>query len=332
MDRARYYGEVKKVPYTPSPAFLAICGAFLGLSVVFFALPHVAVVLPEPEVTPTPFPVTVDPQNKLIEGAGTDVPVLLTLAAAYTAGVDTSSFLASAIMSTKLYEALAPASSPVSVTIQPGMRKEQVATMIDTKLGWSDDQRTIFLDLIDNEGSGEGRLYPSTYLFPASTTPYEAHALIRSRFAERVVARYASTTEARVPMEDALAIASILEREAGSKAEMPIIAGIMWNRLFSDMKLQMDSTLQYARGTSKNGWWPVPRSKDKYVKSEFNTYQNKGLPPTPIASPSVAAILAALNPEKTDCMYFFHSKRTFYCSVTYEEHVAKLKKIYGRGR
>jgi hypothetical protein len=221
VDRARYYEGVKKVPYTPSPAFLAICGAFVGLSVVFFALPEVAIVLPEPEVTLAPFPVTVDPQNKLIEGGGTDVPVLLTLAAAYSAGVDTTAFLASAIMSTKLYGALAPASSPVSVTIQPGMRREQVATMIDRKLGWSDDQQAIFLELIENEGAGEGRLYPSSYIFPASTTPYEAHTLINRRFMERVAARYASTTEARVPLDDALAIASILEREAGSKAEMP---------------------------------------------------------------------------------------------------------------
>ncbi len=325
-------GNVKKVPYVPSPVFLAICGAFVGLTIVFFAVPHVAVTLPEPEVTPSPFPVTVDPRNKVIEGPGRDVPAVFSLAAAYSAGVDVTSFLAAAIMTTKVYDDFALDSSPVAVKIDAGMRREQVATMLDKKLHWSDEQRDIFIDLIAREGTGEGRLYPSTYLFAASTTPYEAHALINTRFEERIVARYASSTEERVPMEDALAIASILEREAGSKEEMAIIAGIMWNRLFADMRLQMDSTLQYARGTSKNGWWPVPRSRDKFIKSEFNTYLNKGLPPAPIASPSVSAILAALNPEKTDCMFFFHSRGKFYCSVTYEEHVSKLKKIYGRGR
>jgi UPF0755 protein len=113
---------------------------------------------------------------------------------------------------------------------------------------------------------------------------------------------------------------------------MAVISGILWNRLFSDMRLQADTTLQYVRGTARNGWWPVPRPRDKYLKSTYNTYLNKGLPPGPIASPSVAALYAALNPEKTDCLFFFHSKGTFTCSVTYEEHVKKLKKIYGRGK
>jgi UPF0755 protein len=133
-------------------------------------------------------------------------------------------------------------------------------------------------------------------------------------------------------MLDALTIASIIEREAGDESEMAVISGILWNRLFSDMRLQADTTLQYVRGTARNGWWPVPRPRDKYLKSTYNTYLNKGLPPGPIASPSVAALYAALNPEKTDCFFFFHSKGTFTCSVTYEEHVKKLKKIYGRGK
>jgi UPF0755 protein len=60
---------------------------------------------------------------------------------------------------------------------------------------------------------------------------------------------------------------------------------------------------------------------------------NKGLPPTPIANPSVAAVLAALNPTKTDCLFYFHDRKgDFHCSETYEGHVAALKKYYGQGR
>ncbi len=300
--------------------------------IVFFGLPHLVAMAPEPEVTPHPFPVSVDPRNKTIDGGGEEVPALFSLAAAYGASVDAAALLASAIMTTKTYEHYALFTSPVAVELDPGMRREQVATLLDHKLKWTDEQRAIFLDLVSEKGTGEGRLYPSTYFFGASTTPYEAFAEIHTRFEDRVLARYTTSTEERVPLEDALTIASIIEREAGSKEEMPVIAGIMWNRLFADMRLQMDSTLQYARGTNRNGWWPVPRPRDKYVKSEFNTYAHKGLPPAPIASPSVAAILAALNPERTECMYFFHSRGTFYCSKTYEEHVAALKKIYGRGK
>jgi UPF0755 protein len=99
------------------------------------------------------------------------------------------------------------------------------------------------------------------------------------------------------------------------------------------MKLQLDATLQYAKANGRNGWWPVVRSRDKYIRSPYNTYQNGGLPPGPIANPSVAAIVATLNPKKTPCFYYFHDNDSaFHCSETYDEHVALLKKYFGRGR
>ena len=99
------------------------------------------------------------------------------------------------------------------------------------------------------------------------------------------------------------------------------------------MKLQIDATLQYVRGSERNGWWPIVRSRDKYIDSPYNTYLYKGLPPAPISNPSVAAVLAALNPKKTDCMFYFHDQAGgFHCTETYEEHVQMLKKYYGRGR
>ena len=112
------------------------------------------------------------------------------------------------------------------------------------------------------------------------------------------------------------------------------ISGIIWNRLFINMPLQLDASLQYAKGTdSKTSWWPQVRPADKYIESDFNTYANKGLPPAPISNPSLDAIIAALNPKKTECMYYFHDQRGgFHCNETYEEHVAALKRIYGQGR
>jgi UPF0755 protein len=100
------------------------------------------------------------------------------------------------------------------------------------------------------------------------------------------------------------------------------------------MPLQLDASLQYAKANNPNepNWWPAVRPADKFIESPFNTYQNKGLPPEPIANPSVDAIVAALNPYSTDCVYYFHSPtREYYCSVTYEEHVRKLQEVYGTG-
>jgi len=107
---------------------------------------------------------------------------------------------------------------------------------------------------------------------------------------------------------------------------------VIWNRLFIDMPLQLDASLQYAKANNpyEDNWWPAVRPEDKFIDSPFNTYQNKGLPPEPIANPSVDAIVATLNPRVTDCIYYFHSAtREYYCSVTYEDHVSKLREVYG---
>ena len=87
----------------------------------------------------------------------------------------------------------------------------------------------------------------------------------------------------------------------------------------------MDATLQYVKGT-ENAWWPTVASKDKHIDSPYNTYKNKGLPPSPIANPGLAAITAALNPSTTDCLYYLHSNDRIYCSKTYKEHKEKIEK------
>jgi UPF0755 protein len=101
------------------------------------------------------------------------------------------------------------------------------------------------------------------------------------------------------------------------------------------MPLQLDATLQYVRGSNpyEARWWPVPRPRDKFLDSPFNTYKNTGLPPAPIANPSAEAVLAALNPRSTDCLFYFHADDgAYYCSKTYDEHVRKLRDVFGRGR
>lgn len=322
---------MKKRLFGLSPEFAGLLGALVLVFFFFATVPHLAVALARVPVTLSPFPVSVDPRTKTIgeQPARLSVSGQSLTATAVSGLRDASAFLAAAILATEVHQYLDPLPEPVAVRIYPGMRTEQVISVLDRALGWSDEQRSIF----EQEVEGlEGRLYPSVYVFAASTTPYEAAAHIEQRFSERVAARYTASTEAQVPMTDALVIASIIEREAGSFEEMALISGVLWNRLFSGMKLQADSTLSYVRGTGRNGWWPVPRPRDKYLQSPYNTYLHEGLPPGPIASPSVAAIYAALNPERTECYFFFHSGGDLYCSRTYEEHVQSLKKIYGRGR
>ncbi len=162
-------------------------------------------------------------------------------------------------------------------------------------------------------------------------TPEEVQTLVNQRFTNEVLSHYGTSTQEIVPLEDALIIASLIQRETIGTDGMRLISGIMWNRLFSNMKLQVDATLQYSKANSTTGgtWWPRVVPNDKYIRSAYNTYIHEGLPPTPIASPSIAAILAALNPIQTPCFFYFNDpKGNFHCSVTYEEHVKSLNVYY----
>jgi UPF0755 protein len=134
------------------------------------------------------------------------------------------------------------------------------------------------------------------------------------------------TGKNKINIDTAVRIASIIQREAAGKQDMNLISGVIWNRLFKGMSLDMDATLQYAKGTSTN-WWPQVASKDKNIVSPFNTYQNKGLPPTAISEPSIDAIKAAMNPAKTDCLFYLHDNyRNIHCTVTYAAHVENIQR------
>jgi len=111
-----------------------------------------------------------------------------------------------------------------------------------------------------------------------------------------------------------------------------MLASVFYNRLVINMRLQTDPTVQYALGydADHDTWWTTPLSLDDLkIDSPYNTYLHSGLPPTPIASPSVAAVLAALNPIKTSCLYYFSDKAgDIHCTETYAEHVKLLKEYY----
>lgn len=243
--------------------------------------------------------------------------------------------IASVFASKKWYQNLA---SPVSriIVIWPGERKEEITKNIGDILGWSAADRAEFNRLVDTTEPvlSEGKYFPGQYVAHRGATPSDIQHIITNSFQREVLDRYTPEVEENVPLDDALIMASLLEREARDFENMREISGVIWNRLFAGTPLQLDATIQYVKGSNPRQpkWWPVVHPADKYLDSPYNTYQNEGLPPAPIANPSAEAILAALNPVITDCLYYFHGKdKTYYCSPTYEEHVAKLKSVYGRG-
>lgn len=286
---------------------------------------------------PEPFLVSVNPLTKTItESPEAEAALLknrLSLSAAAIGSADVLSLLAGAVAASPVYRAIAAAGPARVVVIDSGFRKEQVAAAFGSALGWDNEARAAFLAGTSTTELAEGTYISGRYFVEPDTTIVDVQQMLQDKFSTMILDRYSVATHEVVPLKTALTIASMIERETNDNQEMRVISGIMWNRIFIGMPLQIDSTLQYIRGTSRNGWWPVPRPRDKYLKSPYNTYQNKGLPPGPIASPSVAAVIAALNPVKTECIFYFHDDDGgFHCSATYQGHVKALKAIYGRGR
>ncbi|MEN9920142.1 MAG: hypothetical protein RL538_35 [Candidatus Parcubacteria bacterium] len=283
----------------------------------------------------SPFPVSVDPVSKTIA----DVDLLQNqpqenLAYSNTNRDSWKAKVAAFFSKREWYQNLA---SPVSriIVIWPGERKEEVVKNVGDILRWSTEERAEFAKRIETSepSLSEGKFYPGQYVAHRGATPEEVALMIEEKFDTDILNRYTTDVADKVPLEDALVIASLLEREAHDFENMREISGVIWNRLFIAMPLQLDATLQYAKGASGKNWWPTPRPADKYIKSPYNTYMNEGLPPGPIANPSAAAVIAALNPLPTDCLFYFHDRKGgYYCSETYEEHVAKLKQVYGRGK
>ncbi len=105
----------------------------------------------------------------------------------------------------------------------------------------------------------------------------------------------------------AVTLASIVEREAVNDAEMPLISSVFHNRLQAGIKLDADPTIQYAVGFNpdQNSWWTSPlRAEHLAIDSPYNTYLNAGLPPGPIANPSLNALMAVAFPAQTPYYYF----------------------------
>jgi len=119
-----------------------------------------------------------------------------------------------------------------------------------------------------------------------------------------------------------LTIASIIQKEAANRKEMPLVASVIYNRLKRKMRLQMDGTLNYGRYSHVR----VTPQRIREDNSTFNTYKHKGLPAAPVCNVSEAAIRAALKPAKSDYLYFFRNDRgTHDFSKNYRKHLKKIR-------
>lgn len=216
----------------------------------------------------------------------------------------------------------------VVVTIEPGMRREQVSELLGSELGWTAVESARFARTEPMCYWNSFSLFhvPGTYQFEQGASPEQVEMVLTNQFRRYVASIVKVNKIDNHMLEQALRIASLLQREAAGNGDERIIAGIIWNRLYDGMELQLDATLQYVKGQPGN-WWPIVKSADKYIDSPYNTYQNHGLPPGPIASSDLDMIIAALNPEPTECYFYLHADdRSFYCAPDYEEHKKNIER------
>lgn len=211
--------------------------------------------------------------------------------------------------------------------IPEGFRKEQVADRLARDVGWTQEKRDAFL-AVDIETPYElkdGFYFPDTYLIPTDEDVEAVTKRFINRFNDNFAPYVEQLREANIKYDTAIKLASIIQREAAGAHDMPLIAGILWNRLLIGMKLEVDATLQYMRGDEGKGYWAPIDVAIKKIDSPFNTYMYKGLPPQPISNPGMTAIEAVLNSEETDCLFYLHAPdRSIHCSVTYEGHLENI--------
>lgn len=170
------------------------------------------------------------------------------------------------------------------------------------------------------ENHPEGLFFPDTYFFHPGSNDIEilrrAYRVQKQKLNEAWETRSPGLPYA-TPYE-ALIMASIIEKETGAPEERPLIAAVFINRIKKNMRLQTDPTVIYGLGNSFDG---NLRKADLQRDTPYNTYTRKGLPPTPIAMPGEAAIRAALNPARSDALYFVaKGNGTHYFSASLDEH------------
>ena len=173
----------------------------------------------------------------------------------------------------------------------------------------------------------EGYLYPDTYIVAKGLSPEQLITMMIDRFFE-MIDSIPNANFQHNELGRLIIIASLVEREAKIKEERPVIAAVFYNRLMNEKRLESCATVQYVLGKTKERLL----FSDLRVKSPYNTYLNKGLPPGPIASPGIDSIRAAMFPAEVDYL-FFVSKRdgSHHFSTTYSEHLKAIEKYNNTG-
>jgi UPF0755 protein len=226
----------------------------------------------------------------------------------------------------------------VTFVVLPGWRLEEIAAALPTSgltitpgefiLSASNPVSGVDLGLPTEATSLEGFLFPDSYLLKRDITANEMVNTLLSDFMSKVTLDIREGFLAHgLDLYQGTILASIVQREAMVEDEQPVIASVFYNRMAAGMTLSSDPTVQYALGfvNDTKSWWKNPLSADDLtIDSPYNTYIYKGLPPGPIANPSLSALRAAAFPATTNYYYFrarCDGSHRHNFAETYQQHL-----------
>jgi UPF0755 protein len=208
------------------------------------------------------------------------------------------------------------------VTIPEGYTYTQIAELLDKKeiVG-----KETFLELAkDSEKTWEGYLFPDTYEVPKKYGVENIVKIMLSNFNQIAIENKFTEKAKKIgfSLDEIIILASIIEKEAKFSEEKNKVSSVFHNRLEIGMKLQSCATIQYILKTPKERL----DENDLKIDSPYNTYLYKGLPPGPICNPGLDSIMAALEPEEEDYLYFVLGENGRHIfSKTYQEHLRNKK-------
>ncbi|MDO8429298.1 MAG: endolytic transglycosylase MltG [Candidatus Daviesbacteria bacterium] len=210
------------------------------------------------------------------------------------------------------------------VTLLEGWRVEEMAEKLNAELKIDNKE------FVKAAKSQEGYLFPDTYLFDPDSSVEGIIAELKANFDKKYDSDLQQQIKSKglTPSEGVI-LASIVEREARSFEVRKMVASILLKRLKIEMGLNADATIQYILGyqPEEKSWWKRYLSRDDLkIESKYNTYLHRGLPPTPIASPSLSSLKAVAEADSsTPYFYYYHDLQgNSYYSETLEEHNLKV--------
>lgn len=204
------------------------------------------------------------------------------------------------------------------ITFPEGFSNIEMSLRIQEKIPSFDTQK--FLDMTEGD---QGYLFPDTYLFFPSVSVEHVVETLKQNFKRKTSDLEDKVLASGKTWNEILTMASIIEKEAFGKNDRYIISGILWKRIEIGMPLQVDAPFIYLLGKESKDL----TMKDLSMESPFNTYRNKGLPPSPINNPGIDAIGAALNPQKSEYLFYLHdTDGNIHYASNYKEHQENIKK------